>query len=134
MLLYFYGILFLLIDFFIYKNRKVSPFMFFFGIFLIMGFQDAIGTDYMGSKEIYEKIGSGGTGYREDEFGWRTINYLFSACGLPFSFFILIQAFVNTYIISALTAIYIKDRAFWLLTFELFSGAFDIICAVVCFE
>lgn len=126
MLLYIYGILFLLLNLLFYKSKtKVSPFLFFMGVFIVMGFQDAIGTDYIGAKGLYEIIGRGGTGFREDEFGWRILNYMFSSIGLPFSVFICFQAFFNTYILSTFTSQYLKDKGYWFLSFALFYYTFD---------
>jgi len=126
MTLYLYGIIFILIDFILIKSKvKVPPFFFFFGAFLIMGFQDAIGGDYIGSKSVYEAVGAGKESYRSDEFIWRALVYFFSKIGAPFWLFIAFQAFINTYIISKFTGKYIPDRRFWVFAFTLFYFTFN---------
>ena len=126
MTLYIYGVLFVLIDYILYKSRaNVPPFFYFFGAFLIMGFQDAAGGDYLASMKVYNSIDVGIGAYRSDEFLWRFLNLTFNRLGIPFWGFILFQSLINTAIISKFASKYIADRRYWILAFAIFYFTFN---------
>lgn len=125
MFIFIFGIIFAIIDWFLYKQApKINAFWYFFGAFLIMGFQDSVSVDYSRYELLfYQMADSGDNMYKANEYGWAYL-YKFFSWG-EFWMVVLFKSIVETIIISKLVNKYIKDRKYWILAFLVYYYTFD---------
>lgn len=108
MIILYTGILLILIS--LIRNDKISPYVGFAFVFLIMGFQEGVKGDYMGYKEAFERMDISRTS--SDEPLWDIITFFFHPLGWRV-FVITLTAF-QCWVLAKITIRYTSKQYHWL--------------------